>query len=94
MPAYAADAGKDGHRGDAVALLIGFGEAVGRGEDGDALISSGVRRFLVHMKLEGAGDGDWGLNEQWARRAADYLSAPASARSAIDRPHPVGWNEV
>lgn len=85
--------GKQGYRGDAMALLIGIGAALERGESGDGLIKGGVSEYIERARREGADAGDRAAHEQWARRAVDYLSDLASARAAIAREHLLGWNE-
>lgn len=89
------DIGKQGYRGDAIALLAGFGVGITRGATGAALIAAAVEGYRGHVEREGTeiDHRTLPLTESWAYAVVDYLSDPKAARAAATREQPLGWNE-
>lgn len=75
--------GKQGFRGDATALVLGFGSGLHDGKAGAALVESGLAAFRDHCEREGTISGHPPSLEDWAERAIAFLSDPASAEAAV-----------
>lgn len=74
--------GKQGFRGDATALVLGFGSGLHDGLAGTALIESGLAAFGDHCEREGSVSGHPPSLADWAERSLAFLSEPASAVAA------------
>ncbi|WP_128644997.1 hypothetical protein [Rhodococcus sp. BS-15] len=74
--------GKQGFRGDAAALVLGFGSGLHNGLAGAALVESGLAAYSDHCEREGTVSGHPPSLAEWAERALAFLSEPASAVAA------------
>lgn len=85
--------GKQGFRGDATALMLGFGSGLHDGLAGTALVESGLAAYQDHCEREGTVSGHPPYLEDWAERAIAFLSEPASAVAAAASTDPVDVDE-